>query len=469
MGDAAERMPAARVDVPPHPLPMSISYAEPSTANPAANQRPWVPWAIRGLAALAVALSAYLAVVSATERAAPAGCGPGSGCAAVLTSRWGQWFGLSVAWPALMIYGAILVASFLIGPATHPARRRGAWVFLCGAAALAAMAAIWFVVLQLFVIKSVCVWCTAVHACGLAIATLVWIGVPSARAGSEVVGAVSRYDPNAVPRVRTLSSATAGVLAVLVLIAGQLITGPAPARVEVGRMNVRDSGGNGAKGATRPAGDGSPAVTTTTPNVVRPPTDDTSDAPLDIDLADYPLVGPRSSRNVLVVMNDYTCPHCRELHHSIDQARERYGKDRFVTVVVPVPLHPRCNSTMIQEQFQHRYACELATLALAVWRADATKFPEYDRWLYEPLDPRTPEQARAHAAELVGEEKLATALKDPSVTRSISRNVGMYRRVGRGKLPKLFVDDGGDAGVERAAELFEVLEKRLGLRAIKTE
>src|SRR5690349_18993024 len=79
--------------------------------------------AIRVLAAIALAVSAYLAWQSAAGRGGPVGCGPGSDCEQVLSTRWSRWRGVPVSVLAAGVYFAIFAASSGAGP-RHPTGRR---------------------------------------------------------------------------------------------------------------------------------------------------------------------------------------------------------------------------------------------------------------------------------------------------------------------------------------------------------
>lgn len=447
---------------------MTVSYAQADPSSPA-RRRLVALWGIRVLAVIAIAIAFYLSMVAASESKTAAGCGEGSGCERVLSSRWGQWFDMSVSRPALLAYAGILAAAIFAGPRNPVPRRRIAWATLAGLAALAALAAVWFVLLQAFVLRSFCLWCTSLHACGVLIAGCVWAGLPLARRELVDPGSMRRHDPDAVPR-RAVATAFAGALiSLMVLIGGQILSSPPAQRLEVREIAIYDSSKSDAvpvvpdPDATDPEPDRTDRPPFVPPDPVTPPVP-TADAPLGIDKAAHPIVGPADAPHLLVVMNDYTCPHCRSLHHLLDEARKRYG-DQFAVAVVTVPLNPDCNPVMTQHVYRHRNACDLARLALAVWRADPKKFPQFDKWLYEPLDAPTPEQARQYAAELVGAEALAKAEADPQIKKSIARNVELYQAAGKGKLPKLFTEGGGsDVASEHDWELFPMLERRLGIR-----
>src|SRR5262245_11911139 len=91
-------------------------------------------WLMRLTAAVAGGVSLYLLVVSLRSAGLPAGCGAGSGCAAVLSSKWAGTFGIPVSGPAALGYLAAFVATFFVGAGQPPARRRIAWMVLIGVA-----------------------------------------------------------------------------------------------------------------------------------------------------------------------------------------------------------------------------------------------------------------------------------------------------------------------------------------------
>jgi uncharacterized membrane protein/protein-disulfide isomerase len=408
---------------------MTIAEAPPVPTGPdlrPPRSRVVALWAIRGLCVVALVLVSYLIAVSAAERTRPAGCGEGSGCEQVLASKWGLWFNVPVSYPAAAAYAALLMAACVAGPRSDPTTRRAAWLAMAALAALVAASAVWFVVVQVVVLKAFCPWCTGLHACGVAIALLVWRGMPTVRA-TEHEGV--RYDPDALPRSRPLLAALAGALGVAVLVGGQLAS-TVPEKHQV----VRFASGFG-----------------------------------DIDTRKFPVVGPAASPNLLLVMNDYTCPHCRSMHQRIDQARERYGASSFAIAVATVPLNRDCNVLMRGTDPHHVNSCDLTKFAIAVWRAAPEKFPEYDRWLYEPEKPREPGDARRKATELVGAEALDRAMADGFVLRQIQDNVALYGKAGGGRLPKVIVPSGETAAGDAASGLFDTLEKRFKLTATKPQ
>ena len=66
-----------------------------------------------------------------------------------------------------------------------------------------------------------------------------------------------------------------------------------------------------------------------------------------------------------------------------------------------MPLDAKCNSSVRETDARFEHACELAELAMAVFKADRKAFPEFDIWLFESEMPRELVDARKKAEELV--------------------------------------------------------------------
>src|SRR5579863_6404510 len=104
-------------------------------------------WTARCCLCLALLGSAYLAWISLTGRAS-AGCGPGSGCSEVLSSRWAYWAGIPVSIPAFLVYLALMVAT-----AKHEAESGARysdprWIAIVSLCGMVIGAGLWFGFLQ---------------------------------------------------------------------------------------------------------------------------------------------------------------------------------------------------------------------------------------------------------------------------------------------------------------------------------
>ncbi len=358
--------------------------------------RPITPgnrWFLSGAvlaAAGAAAITGYLLVVSLASWGQPLGCGSGSGCAEVLGSRWAEVLGIPVSAAALGVDLAVIALCVLaltrnVGWETRP---------LAVLAGCLLAAAIWFLGLQWFAVGAFCPWCVAAHALGVLSALLILAGLPQS-----------------IPR--TLPHLLTGVLLGAVL-AGLQVWGPQPVR-EMGVVA-------GAQGQVR--GEAGARQLTFL------------DGALEFELDEVPRLGPVDAPHVIVVLNDYCCPHCREAHNQLLEALAK-SPGELAIVLLPAPLDADCNPAEEETSPRFEDSCELAELALALWRVDPQAFETFDRWLYETPQPRPIEQATARAIDLVGQDALAKGLADPWVQSRISKNVQAYLASEANLLPVL--------------------------------
>ncbi|MEX0655357.1 MAG: vitamin K epoxide reductase family protein [Phycisphaeraceae bacterium] len=358
-------------------------------------------WLLRALALGALAGCGLLLVESLAQGPALPGCSPTSGCGAVLGSRWAYWLGVPVAAPAMGVYALMLAMSWQVGPGRPVAQRRLAAAVLAAAALAAAGAAAWFVLLQVAKIGAVCVYCTSTHALGLAAAAVA--GVMLWRMRGEVMN-----------RERLGESAMVAMLGLVALVGGQVMT--APPGVDMPR-------GWGMTGDSGPGPDREVAIAAGEHGIRLTP-------------HDQPVLGSPDADHLLVYLYDYTCHHCRTMHRQLDTVRTEMG-DRLGIVMLPVPLDADCHPLYDDTPPAHRDACELAKLALAVWRADATQYEAFDHWMVNTEQTRTLADARANAAQLVGEAALQAALADPWVQQQPERNTALHALSGAAPLPQL--------------------------------
>ena len=383
------------------------------------------------LAGVALLVSGYLTVTALVAGLAPAGCGAGSGCAAVLSTKWSRWWGLPVSGAAVLTYAAVLAALVLTG-ARAPGRQRAGWVVLLGAATVVSGAAAWFIYVQWVVIGALCVYCMVDHVCGLLLAGLVFGQRPWRR---RVAG------PSRLPRALAGAAVAAGAVGVVALIVVQLNSAAVVRRlpaiatdrdfdlIEAGVRRVGLLGGQ-----------------------------------LQLVAEDEPLLGPPRGKHVLAMMLDYACPHCRHAHELLlDLKQQRYAGDLTVIALI-VPMNRDCNEHAPEEmpkRFEH--SCELARLVLAVFLADPTQFAPFDRWMYEPKEPPDPEAARAEAERLVGKTELARALADPRLEEMLDRNLEAYGDSGADRVPVILAPGAPSivGRVEEAESLVALLEGRV--------
>ena len=334
-----------------------------------------------------------------------AGCGGGSPYEQVLNSRWSLIAGiLPVSGLAMGVYLAILIASFFTGEDTELPVRRMAWSVMLILAGTVAGSAIWFTILQKWIIGAFCPWCMTAHITGLMLtALIIWQAI-------RLTNQQGRKDgpPAARGHLFGLMPATIRVMTGMV-IAGimavtQVISVPSPASSDLGPQE----------------------------KIPR------------VDYSAAPVVGSPDAPYVVTLLFDYQCSQCQKIHFMLNEVVQKYdGKLAFV--LCPAPLSPRCNPYVAQEVDEFRNSCELAKIGLAVWLADHEAFADFENWMFmfESGDrwlPRSTEAARAKAVELVGREEFDAAWSDTWIEKYLQTSVQIYGqtiRDGKGGIPKM--------------------------------
>jgi len=178
-----------------------------------------------------------------------------------------------------------------------------------------------------------------------------------------------------------------------------------------------------------------------------------------LDIRHWPLLGKPDAKYVFVEMFDYTCPYCRATHQAVRGAMDHFGDDLAI-LALPVPLDAACNRAIGYTAPEHAEACEIAKIAVAVWRVSRKQFPPFHSWLFDPSYRRTAAEARQHAAELVGENAIQQELALPHAANYIAKHVELYERVGSGSLPKILLPNSTVSGsVESANTLIDMITR----------
>jgi uncharacterized membrane protein len=381
--------------------------------------RGWVLFATRALLLLAAAISLYLAWWSLKGHPVP-GCGPQSGCREVLHSRWAYWLGIPVSVPATGLYVATFVVTLLL------AGRSWTWPLLLAACCLIIGASLWFLALQAFVLKRFCPFCTVADLSGLAAAALFMVH-----------GAKRLQLSKTVP----LGPVAAAVALLAALVVGQLVHQPKQWKISGGSDTAPDPG--------------------------RKRDIEIFNGRFHFTIPEVPLLGMPAASNIIVILYDYTCETCREMHGSLGQVRKQLGAELAV-IALPVPLDPACNPVLKQTLPAHSNACEYARIALAVHRAAPNEFEQFDEWLFSrPALPQL-ETARAEAVKLVGAQALEAALRDGTVDTQIKSNMNVFVASflrGNGSLPQIISGDKVATGVfPRVEDIYQLLEQLIGLK-----
>jgi len=378
---------------------------------------PWWRWILTGLSTLALVLSAIMSW-HYLEGGSMIGCGGGSPCEQVLNSRWSIIAGIfPISGLALGVYLAILVASLFIGPATEVPLQRLAWGAMLVLAGSVAGSAIWFTILQKWIIGAFCPYCMTTHITGLLLAVLViWRAIKEWRI----------IHPLPVKRLTLSGLLMAGILA-----ASQVVFNPSA----VYR--------NGESPDKLPA----------------------------IDYLAAPMVGSPDAPYIVTLLFDYQCSHCQQIHFMLAEAIRRYdGKLAFA--LCPAPLNTQCNPYIPRDVDELKKSCELAQIGIEVWVAKQEVFPAFENWMFtfesgDSWRPRSLETARAKAVELVGQEAFYSALTNPRTEEYLQTSVQIYGQTvqnGKGGIPKMIF---GSRWVfpepNNADDLIMILQKSLAV------
>ncbi len=380
----------------------------------------WLPRgrriALEAVAAAALVISAYLVYMKWTGQISSLhGCGGGEGCANLLGGRWGTWMRVPLSVWAMLSYAGLLA---LCAWGLTSGLRITLAVF-CGL--LLFSAAIWFVGLQALVEHHFCFYCGLLHACGLII-----FGILIQRVLTHGV-------PGRPAALRTAVAANAVAISALIL--GQ-IWGPQPDTHQITEAAAAEIGPT-APGIVAKTSESAPARAAS-PTQTR--TVSYLDGHVRYTLGEVPLLGDPTAEHILVEYFDYTCPGCREFHQELEKAVKLYP-NKFATIVIPTPLNRGCNPYVPSSIKTHAGACELARLGLAVWHANPDKFSAFHETLFREQGHISVSQARQFAAELVGENALAQAERDPSIAGALNQAFSIYRVLSRSdpRLPKLLL------------------------------
>jgi uncharacterized membrane protein len=357
---------------------------------------PWWRWILTGLNLLALVLSAILSW-HYLEGGSMVGCGGGSPCEKVLNSQWSMIAGIfPISGLAVGVYLAMLTASLFIGPATELPIRRLAWSAMLVLAGSIAGSAIWFTILQKWIIGDFCPYCMTTHIIGLLLAALViWRAI------------MKSDDHTTIPVIHALTAkglAITGLVLAGILAVTQVVFSPSAVYSE------------GEKHDNTPA----------------------------LDLRSVPLVGSPDAPYVVTLLFDYQCSHCQKIHFMLDETVRRYdGKLAFM--LCPAPLNTQCNQYVPRDVDEFKNSCELAKIGLAVWVAKREVFPVLQNWMFtfesgDSWHPRSLEAARAKAVELVGQATFDAAWINPWIEQYLQTSIRIYGqtiRNGKGGVPKM--------------------------------
>jgi uncharacterized membrane protein len=376
---------------------------------PISHSWPWWRWVITGLNTLTLVLSAVLSW-HYINGGTMIGCGGGSPCDHVLSSRWSVVAGIiPVSGLAMGAYLAMLFAGFFIGRKTESSIRRLAWITMLAIAGSVIGSALWFTILQKWFIGEFCPYCMTEHITGMILSALIiWCAIKKSDTFPvKNDNKVNNAQIN-TPGLKTKPLPVLLLVSIGLLIAGLLVI------LQVSFAPPKYQDGNSLN--NNPAND----------------------------YHNVPMIGSPDAPFVVNLLFDYQCPHCQQLHFMLSEVVQRYnGKLAFS--ICPVPLNPGCNPYIPQEVDAYKNSCDLAKIGMAVWLANHDLFPAFESWMFtfesgDRWRPRSLEAAKTKAVELVGQAKFDAAINDEWIGKYVQSSVLIYGRTlqeGRGGVPRL--------------------------------
>jgi len=477
---------------------MNNARSQSATSEPAEGSvSAIVAYAIAIPSTVALVISAYLAYATFTMSDV-AGCGGGSifDCGHVLHSKWSKAAGIPVSVFAFLTH-AILISGLFVTISQrfgNLARKLSNCVVLIAAIA-ASLAALYFITLQVFVLKHLCSYCMVAHVCGLIVGSMAVWKLPVSTGAKKILASVSLLGIAGLASLQ-IASAEPPKYKIDTFVpveteqadresstfespgsdSGDLFSAPGESDssegVDIFSAPVEDGA------ATTPALNNSfgfPAqqlamlnmisgqgmVFTSSALMITAPTQQPADgsatssgsdnktkqatqAPaktarfvqmnggtIKLKATDWPLIGSPDAKHIFIEMFDYTCEHCRATNMAIEAAKKNLGKDLAV-LALPVPMNTACNPLIKTNSPAHVESCELSRLAIAVWRLDSEKFADFHQWMFQGETAPNYGQAFAKAAEWVGSDASKTVC-----SQYVDRNIELYKRAGGGPIPKM--------------------------------
>jgi len=423
-----------------------------------------VPWICLLLAVIGAATSLYLWWQTRLLRAAGAGAGlalcPESGvlsCEAVLTSKYSEWLGISLASAGFANYALLVLACAALGIAVLRADRvliAGTWLVAWSLSLLGTLAGLWLILVQIFLIHKFCLLCDLTHACGFASFVLLSLARPAevAALSKRIVGGF----------------ALATVLATVALMVGQIVYEPKvkPRRIVVtGSQPLQHI----ETYASAPASQCAPASQLTSQpapaGALQVPALSASDyyKILDavgrlvatIDLNQEIVLGDRKVERTVIEFMDFGCGQCKRMFTMLEQVLKEYP-DWFRVVVMFYPGNRECNPFTRRTK---RHVCEIAKAALAIHKHRPDLYLKAHRTFFRLQGMMTGGMAWQIVKNLAGidDNTLNQWRADTLLATKIRRHCAIAKTLGVHGLPGLYASgkmvSGTPPTVERLKEL----------------
>ena len=344
------------------------------------------------------------------------GCGAGGACEKVLDSPYGKLGGISVTWFALGYY-ALLVPVLWWAGSTRPARQFVGSLALPVVAALGLATAGWSMSVMVGKLHQVCPYCAVVHLAN----TLFFLFSGAVAQQAWLNNQQQRQQQGLTPLGAKMLAAVVGLglgLAVWQITFLSVFHDPVD-------LKLIASGQAPLIGTTADPG---PVLWT--------------------------IEGPQSASRRVLMFACFTCENCREAHDLLREIRHQSPEPLRVDLRM-VPLASPCNPqfTVESTENEHKYACALARIALAVAEVEADKFGEFAEWLFEHQG-QTPFEAETEAVRRVDGQKFREALDSSTeagrrVDARLAADLRLSETLGLERVPQIYVGRPGSPTADR--------------------
>ena len=342
------------------------------------------------LVTIVLVLSIVLCIHSISGRGL-IGCSQGTNCNMVLGSKWSFLFGII---PVSALAAGVWIA-FLICLTLHRSSDLEMQFFLNRILLILSGAvtgsAAWFIWLQSHMIKAFCPYCMTAHILGIIISVLTVIWCIKQKPGHAML------------------SIGFGLVIAAALAVVQFSTTP---------LTLAERG--------------------FTPEPLP-----------ELSAQELPVIGDPDAPHVITLLFDWQCSHCRQLHLMLpDVVEQMYGKAAFICC--PISLSRECNPLVpLSSTDRFTGSCKLLHIGLALWRTDPALFQRYEEWYWgDPAkgwNPPGVEQATQFAQDLIGADRLETAMNDEWIDSYLQTVLQVFGRTssgGRSAVPRMIY--GGD-------------------------
>ncbi len=337
----------------------------------------------------------------------------------------------------LALYSANFVASIVAHPAAARFLPEGIInnvlerCLLIGTTA-AAGAGIWFIILQVFVVRRFCRYCNIVHVLGIAAAGL----------------AAKGYADN----VPMGSMMVASLIAASVLVALQMLL---PVRTysviptDVAVSNASTTPDLGAQANVPPADKGN--LDEAKPQLIPRRRVALAGGSVRFYTDEWPLCGNVDAKQVVILLYDQTCKTCRQMRRTVLEAVES-SDGELAALLISVPQDPRCNPLASPKRSESPDAdpCQFARLLFLLHSVAPHFSHEFERWLASFPDP-TPPPLDAAVRRAQRLERVPWPPPD-EVDAKLRAAVSLFRSAAARQVPTLVLERSAIVGVVPSAE-----------------